>query len=79
MASISVLYDQHGARINRIVEQECSGCSAIFDRTAWPLLRIHIQDHQGTIVSRVRSFSLAELENLTDDKLRATIRKLRSK
>jgi hypothetical protein len=73
MASISVLYDQHAARIKRIVEEEFSGCSAIFDRSAWPLFRFHVRDAQGTIVSKARPLSLAELEGLTDDKLRATV------
>jgi hypothetical protein len=75
MASINVVFDEHVARIKRIVEQEFPGCSVVFDQRAWPLCRFHIQDAQETIVSSARSFSLAELENLTDDKLRLTLRR----
>lgn len=71
---ISDLYDQHVARIKRIVEQEFSGCSAIFDRSAWPLFRFCVQDPQGTIVTSARSLSLAELEALTDDKFRLMLK-----
>jgi hypothetical protein len=37
------------------------------------LFQFHVQDAQGTIVLRQRPLSLAELERLTDDKLRAAI------
>jgi hypothetical protein len=70
---ISALYEQHVARIKRIVEQEYSGCSAIFDRGAWPLFRFHIEDGQGAIVSKPQAFSLAELEGLSDKKLRMRV------
>jgi hypothetical protein len=73
MSSIGILYDHHADRIKRIVEQEFSGCSAVFDQSAWPLFQFHVQDAQGTIVLRQRPLSLAELERLTDDKLRAAI------
>lgn len=73
MSSIGILYDHHVDRIKRIVEQEFSGCSAIFDQGAWPLFQFQVQDAQGTIVLKQRPLSLAELERLTDDKLRASI------
>jgi hypothetical protein len=73
MSSIGILYDHHVDRIRRIVEQEFSGCSAIFDQSAWPLFQFHVQDARGTILLRQRPLSLAELERLTDDKLRAAI------
>jgi hypothetical protein len=55
-----------------------SGCSAIFDQSAWSLLRFHIEDAKGDTVSRDRHFhTIAEMERLTDDRLRASIRNLR--
>ena len=68
MSSIGILYDHHVDRIRRIVEQEFSGCSAIFDQSAWPLFQFHVQDARGTILLRQRPLSLAELERLTEDR-----------
>jgi hypothetical protein len=78
MASISVVFNEHVARIKRVAEQEFSGCSAIFDPSAWPFCRFHIQNPQGTKISRARSFSLAELASLSDQKLREVMRRLPS-
>jgi hypothetical protein len=46
------VFDEHTARIKRIVKEEVSGCSAIIDQDAWPMIRFRIQDAQGTILSR---------------------------
>jgi len=71
------VFDQHTARIKRIVGEEFAGGSAMFDKNAWPLIRLQVQDAHGRILSTsYRPFSIAELVSLTDDKLRAEIRKL---
>jgi len=55
------------ARINRIVKEEFSGCSAIFDKDVRPMVRPRIQDAQGTILSRTHPrYTIAELEELSD-------------
>jgi len=74
--SISDLYDRELARIKHAVEQELPGCSAIFDLSAWPLFRFHIQNSRGKVVARPQPFSLAELDDFTDAQLGATIRAL---
>jgi len=75
---VTGVFDQHTARIKRIVEEEFPGCTAIFEQSAWPFLRFHIEDAQGGIVSRTRHFhTIAEMENLKDDRLRKSIQKLR--
>ncbi len=74
---IAGVFDQHVARIRRIVTEEFSGCSAIFDQEAWPMIRFRVQDADGTILSRAYPpFSIAELEEFTDYRLRAAIRRL---
>jgi hypothetical protein len=74
---IQSVFDQHTARIRRIVGEEFAGGSAMFDKNAWPLIRFQVHDAQGRILSTsYHPFSVAELVSLTDDKLRAAIRKL---
>jgi len=75
--SIEGVFDQLTARIKRIAGEEFSGGSAMFDKNAWPLIRFQIKDAHGRILSTsYPPFSVAELVSLTDDKLRAAIRKL---
>ena len=74
---IEGVFDQHTARIKRIVGEEFAGGSAMFDKNAWPLIRFQVQDAHGKILSTsYPPFSIAELVSLTDDKLRAAIRRL---
>jgi hypothetical protein len=69
------VFEQHVARIKRIVAEELSGCSPVFDQCAWPIIRFRVQDAHGVTVSKVQSnFSMAELERLADRKLRSMIR-----
>jgi len=76
-SGIEGVFDRHTARIKRIVGEEFAGGSAMFDKNAWPLIRLQVQDAHGRILSTsYRPFSIAELVSLTDDKLRAEIRKL---
>ena len=71
------VFDHHIARIKRIVEEEFSGCSVVFDQNAWPFIRFHIQDSQGAMRSQsYPRYSIAELEKLSDEKLRSAIRRL---
>ena len=75
--SIEGVFDQHTARIKRIVGEEFAGGSAMFDKNAWPLIRFQVKDAHGSILSTsYQPFSIAELVSLTDDKLRAAIQKL---
>src|ERR1017187_154604 len=48
------VFDEHTARIKRIVKEEFSGCSAIIDQDAWPMIRFRIQDAQGTILAAMQ-------------------------
>jgi hypothetical protein len=74
--AITGVFDQQMARIKRIVQEEVPGYSAIFDRAAWPMIRFRVQDAQGTIVTMPHSqFSIAELEEFSDQKLRSVIRR----
>jgi hypothetical protein len=74
---IAGLFDQHVARINRIVKEEFSGGSAIFDQNAWPMIQFRVRDANGTILSKTYPpFSIAELEEFTDRRLRSAIRRL---
>ena len=74
---IQDVLDQHTARIKRIVEEEFAGGSVRFDKKAWPLVRFQVRDSGGRVLSTSYPlFSIAELVTLTDDKLRAAIRKL---
>jgi len=76
-SGITEVFEQHTARIKRIVGEEIAGGAAMFDKNAWPLIRFRVQDAHGRILSTsYRPFSVAELVSLTDDKLRAAIRKL---
>jgi hypothetical protein len=69
-------FDQHVERIKRIVEEEFSHCSAVFDPRGWPIARFRVKDTRGTVMSRTYSdFSMADLENMTDQKLRSLIRR----
>jgi hypothetical protein len=69
-------FEQHVERIKRIVEEEVPGCSACFDQGAWPIIRFVVQDGQGITVSRMYSnLSISDLENMTDRKLRALVRR----
>jgi len=69
-------FDQHVERIKRIVEAEFSHCSAVFDPHGWPIVRFRVKDAHGTVMSRTHAdFSLADLENMTDQKLRSVIRR----
>jgi hypothetical protein len=69
-------FEEHIERIKRIVEEEVPGCSASFDQGAWPIIRFVVQDAQGITVSRMYSnFSISDLENMPDRKLRALIRR----
>jgi hypothetical protein len=69
-------FDQHVERIKRIVEEEFSPCSAVFDPRGWPIVRFRVKDTRGTVMSRTHAdFSLADLENMTDQKLRSVIRR----
>jgi hypothetical protein len=71
------VFDQHTARIKRIVGEEFAGGSAMFDKNAWPLIRFQVHNAQGRVMSTsYRPFSIAELVSLTDEKLRAAIREL---
>lgn len=76
-SGIAGVFNSHVARIKRIVTEEYSGCSAVFDQSAWPLISFQVQDAHGTILSRTTPpFSIAELEEFTDSKLRSAIRGL---
>jgi len=76
-SSIAGVFDLHIARIQRIVNEEFSGSLAVFDQKAWPLISFQIQDAQGTILSRPNlPFSLAELQQFSDKRLRSAIRRL---
>jgi len=76
-AGIASVFDLHVERIKRIVTEEFSGGSAVLDQTAWPMISFRVQDAQGAILSRTTPpFSIAELEEFTDLKLRLTIRRL---
>jgi hypothetical protein len=73
------LFDQQSQRIKRIVEEEFSGYSAAFDRTAWPMVQFRLQDQHGALCSlKSLHFSISELQEFSDSRLRAAIQKLRS-
>lgn len=74
---IAGVFNQHIERIKRIVNEEISGGSAIFDKDAWPMIRFQVVDAAGMQLARPYTpFSLAELEEFTDHKLRSKIRRL---
>jgi len=74
---IGGIFDLQVARIKRIVEEEFSGCSAAFDKGAWPMVRIRIHDANGEVVSKTHSpYSIAELQGFSEDRLRTAIRRL---
>lgn len=67
---------EHVERIKRIVEEEFSHCSAVFDPRGWPIVRFQVKNARGTVMSRNHSdFSIADLEKMTDQKLRSVIRR----
>jgi hypothetical protein len=71
------VFDQQVGRIKRIVEAEFTGASVTFDQKAWPMIRLRVLDAQGVTVSRPHpGFTLAELDDLSDRRLRSTIRRL---
>lgn len=75
--SITGLFDKHVARIQRIVNEEISGGSAIFDQGAWPMIQFRVEEAHGTILARTSPpFSIAELEQSSDSRLRSIIRRL---
>jgi hypothetical protein len=74
--AITGVFDLHIARIKRLVQEEIAGSSAVFDPSAWPMIRFRVQDGQGAMLTEAhRQFSIAELEICSDQKLRSEIRR----
>jgi len=72
------IFDQQVERIKRMVEEEFSGCTAVFDRTAWPMVQFRLHDANGEPRSaKSLHFSISELEGFSDNKLRLAIQRFR--
>lgn len=77
MQCFGEVFDQHIARIKRIVNEDLSGCLVIFGKDSWPMIRFRVQDAQGGILSATCSqFTLAELEEFSDRNLRSAVLRL---